>query len=325
MIFNNTTKTVVVSGSPTVGAGNWAIGNTSSLKIIKGGGSTMTAGLVCTDCSFHDYARAVTGGFRYLHIENCDFDRSITDHIAVSVTGTETHFQILRNRFLSVFGSVTDPQDLHCDAIQLILSTMTQDNTTTYEIVGNIIFPKGGRSHSVQGIFCESIVSPRQALYKIDHNIIITCAGNGIIAERPASGSTIQGNTLLFSPNTSLEGLQDVPSIATYTASDVGTRYADAGAIVAYNVAPNIATTYSLATIPAGKNHLFGTLAGQNDNTDYAAVFTGTDFDPENIASLAAFKTAITQDPALAASDAVLMGALNGYYDYDTGVDTAPW
>lgn len=315
------TLTRVTGYSDDVELEDHAGGTVTALKITKSGGATAVK-LSATDSSFHDYSRAITlDGIAHLHIENCDFDRSVSDHISVAVDGTETHFEILRNRFYSVWGRGSDPQNPHCDAIQINQGPMTQDNATPYTIVGNIVFPKGGRSHAVQAIFIENTPSNRRTLATIEHNLILSTARNGITIERPATGTTIRGNTVLFDQNTNTEDNELPPFIstisATYPTDDLS------GVIVQYNLTCDV--DYLNATV--SNNHEFGTSAGANDNTDYAALLTGTDFDSDNMADLAAFKTAMTPDgnTTLWPPAGVRIGALGGYYDYDTGVSTAPW
>jgi hypothetical protein len=316
---DNTAKTITVAGSVTTGAGNWEIGNVTNLKIISMSGSTPTSKLVATDCTFRDYTRAITGGYGHFHVEGCTFDRAISDHISVGPSGTETHFEILNNRFLKTFGKALDPQNPHCDAVQLNCIGMTQANTVPYEIIGNIIFTKGGRSHQVGGIFIENpAVANYEILAKIEHNLIMTTARNGITLELGASGSTIRGNTVVYD-NSANESGDLTPYIQTVTGDE---PVDNAGCLIEYNAVCNIEELNAADT----NNYEFGTTTGANDNTDYAAVFAGTSFGSDDLADLAAFMTAFTPDAGGAlGTPSPKIGALNGYYDYDTGVSTAPW
>jgi hypothetical protein len=319
---DNTAKTLTISNAvsiPLASPQPLDIGYIpQNLNVLsQDGGITYYPDFTFQDCNFHDYRGAiVTSYMRSIIVENCDFDRTVGDHILIGVDGNETTVQIKRNRFVGVYGASLDWWNPHVDCIQFNLGPMTVDNTSAYVVEGNLMYSGPGAVETSQGIFLENIPSDRLVKVRIEHNAIIQSYTNGINVQRPNSGSVIRGNTVLFD-NSGVDAAPALPLIRLDPDLVAGT-------LVEYNVYAN--DLYASATFR--NNYKFGSSVGANDGDDYAAVFTGaaSDFSSINIVSFAAFRAALTPDTAaLWPANKVRIGALSGYYDYDTGVSDAPW
>lgn len=320
---DNTAKTVTVSSAVTASSLDYVICYTPQILRIIGqdGGIANAPDLTMADCNLHDYDRSITGTYRALDVQDTVMDRAYADHVSMSTTGTETKLDFLNNRIGRAYGTASDPLNPHVDGIQLNLGPMTQQNATAYRFIGNVFFGgPNGRARDAQGIFLENGPSGTNVLVDIQHNVLMTAARNAISVEQPASGSIIAGNTLLYD-NAGIDASPLVPYLMTVTGT-YPTQ--DSGVIVKYNAVPNI--SFSSASLIG--NHQFGTAFLDNEGVDYAALFAGasTAFNSTNLADFAALLTAATPDNAtLTPTGSTPIGALHGYYNYDTGVDTAPW
>ncbi len=220
---------------------------------------------------------------------------------------------------------VTDTQNPHCDCIQLIGNTpnTTQDTAIAFKIWGNIIFPAGGRSHYVQCFFEDT--GTHYVTLDCEFNVCITISAHGITYQHFGPNSIVRSNTWIEDQYPDISGITATPKIDVYNVT-----YPDsATSEIAYNIVelPTVALGEILnTTMPAGSNY---DLTGLDDNTNYAAIFAGSDFSTEAIGTYTAFLTAMVPDyagvPSLTTAGGVKIGAVSGYYDYTTGVSTAPW
>jgi hypothetical protein len=336
---DNVAKTVTITGTPTIAANaaaNYVICHTPQ---ILGGfaqdGFTspwLPPDVSIANCNFFNLEKAFTGTYRSLEVINSTFDSNYADHISMAATGNETKLDIIRNKFYRAAGVGSDPLNPHVDDVQVNLGTLVTDNAVPYRVIGNEHWHGGGRANDPQGIFFENIVAPRRVYAIIEHNVIHTAAGNGIVLERGSSNSLIQGNTLLYD----LSGGGAVPYIDTKGSPTGGP--VDQGVTVAHNLCPYVITTAATYEIQPNScpstsacltnNYLIGRYPPSNENVDYAGFLQGTNFSSNSYASLAAFRTATTPDPGIVTLNPPgnpKIGARQGYYDYATGVDTAPY
>ena len=321
---DNSAKTVTVSSAITVSSADYKIIYTPQILRIIGQNTGLGnwPDLVVTNCELHDFDRAITGQYRIFECTENDFDKAYSDYISMSVDGTETKLEVIRNVMRRPCGQWDDPLTPHVDGIQINTGPMVQDNTTPYRIIGNVFFcGPDGRGREIQGCFIENIPASRRVLMDIQHNVSIAKARNAVTIERPAAGTIIAGNTAVFDATTEPPtGL--TPAIATvsgaYPTDDLATVR------VEYNVAP--AVTVSAATVVG--NHLFGAGTSDNEAADYAAVFAGVaaDFNSDNLTTAAQVRAALTPDTTtLWPTGRVRRGAMSGYYDYTTGAADEPW
>lgn len=321
---DNSAKTVTVSSAITVSSADYKIIYTPQILRIIGQNTGLGnwPDLVVTNCELHDFDRAITGQYRIFECTENDFDKAYSDYISMSVDGTETKLEVIRNVMRRPCGQWDDPLTPHVDGIQINTGPMVQDNTTPYRIIGNVFFcGPDGRGREIQGCFIENIPASRRVLMDIQHNVSIAKARNAVTIERPAAGTIIAGNTAVFDATTAPPtGL--TPAIATvsstYPTDDLSTVK------VLYNVTSDV--TVSAAT--AIGNYEFGAGTSDNEATDYAAVFAGVaaDFNSDNLTTAAQVRAALTPDTTtLWPAGRVRRGAMSGYYDYTTGASDAPW
>ena len=321
-------NTVTIESAINIAEGSavdYNIGYTpQTLRLIgQDGGLTNNPDLTIDGGNLHDYSRGLTGTYNSLSVINkTAFDNAYTDHGTIGVIGNETLLEFKNARFLRMHGRSTDPIEGHPDGLQVDCQSMTQDNSTPYVFEGLVFFPGNGRSHNGQGSFLEGIPSDRRVLYRREHCAYIGTARNAMVAERPAAGSVDRGHTLLFDQT----DIFDVEGGNTPFISTISSTFPTgdlSSVLVEYCAASSI--SFSAATLT--NNHLFGGGESENENADYAALFTGSDFDSDNMADADAFLAAATPDgnTTLWPANKVKIGALGGYYDYDTGVSDAPW
>lgn len=302
--------------------------NPEILRIIaQSGGLPAAPDLTVLDSYFHDSNRAIIGTYDSVDIQRNKFDQNYADHISLGATGSETLIRVNDNLFLRGYGRGTDTFNPHVDCAQ-VNTNVSSSNSNAYEFIGNIVLQKDGRARDAQAIFLENVVSPHQIKAKIEHNIILTQARNGITVERAASGTIIAGNTLCFDQNDNGQAAL-TPFIQTTPDDEVT-------ATIAYNIACSIGSTNASEI----QNYEWGALESQNENADYSALLTGTDFDSDNISDQSALRTALTPDgnTTLWPTNRVRIGAMGGYYTYPTdqgggpgagtgtsGTSDAPW
>ncbi len=293
------------------------------------------------NCTFSSCERGFTGVFNSLTIRNCVFDNNYADNVSIGLEGTERMLNIINNRFYRAGGTVTDLFNPHVDNIQFVASPMKVSNTVPYRVIGNIMWSKGGRDHYPQGIFIEGTNRSNpgadiRILVEIKHNVILTKSGQGIIVVRPASGSTIQGNTLLQDqyPAPQFKTLAGISTKSFKTDNKAGklNKAKDDGVVVSHNICPYIAydaLSPKIVGSLAKKNKLFGDKLGANTDAAYTRILQGPTFDsekigePNKVGDIEALLAAITPKPnTLIDSDGIKIGANRGYFDYKSGEET---
>lgn len=310
--FDNTTKIVTVTGSPTQGAGVWYICNFASLNLFGVTGSAVTV----TNSYLHDGRTLIGGTPTAFTATGNIFDSSYGDMVSFSLLGTETAWTVARNSYGKAYGLSSDAGNPHVDANQLNLQGMTNDNSVAYTYEGNSFFPAGGRTHNIQPIFITNAPSPRLVLANIQFNYGLTGSANGIDLERGHPDSVIQFNEILYDQNVSPGDTTFAPAIRLETV--------DTGVEVQYNIIPYIV---DVGGAVLNRNYEFGSTGGDNTNATYSALLTGTDFDSDSMANAAAMAAALLPNgnTTMWPVGGVKIGALApGYYNFTTGAIDTP-
>jgi hypothetical protein len=256
-----------------------------TLRLLQGasvfGTNQLGRELTITDSYLHNGEYGVTGRMTRLDIQRNRFNAFYGDMMQFQPTGNETLWRIKDNWMQAAIGDAASPFGVHLDYLQANLGDMTKSNTIPYEVIGNRLFGKGG-TEAGQGIFFENPAAYQVKLIA-KHNMLLTAQANGITIEQPAATSEIRWNTVAYDMKYSPGGL--VPKILADL--EIGS-----GAAVRENIHSGLAYTFGSAPLSWNKtinNQEFAafTNAGMDD------YLTGTDFNSDNIADLAAFTAAM--------------------------------